>query len=307
MGSLIFIAACKLLVIWNLVPWPEIKPSPLHWELGDLATGPPEKSQTRLFWAAILQVWFWTSNRSITWGLGGNADSLAPSRCCCTRNPEGGPQLRSNTYLKDEGDSWKWGPAFLMLKYCCCCQVWLFATLQTAVQQASLSLSQSLPKFMPLASGMPSNHLVLKCENITSLKNQLKTLSSVSCVFLTPALPPNSQWLSLDPFLLQKRLPSIPLYFSCRIRSMCPPQPLPNVLAPFPLVPANNLIGHGIWGHKWQQGYYSKSLRENLKGLRNVTKMRDNHGGGEKRHLGRVLKQQARPALSKEGAAVTVF
>ena len=41
--------------------------------------------------------------------------------------------------------------------------VWLFATPWTAARQASLSLtiSQRLPKFMFIASVMPSNHLIL--------------------------------------------------------------------------------------------------------------------------------------------------
>ena len=44
-------------------------------------------------------------------------------------------------------------------------RVQLFATPQTAARQASLSLpvSQSLPKFMFIASEMPSSHLILWC------------------------------------------------------------------------------------------------------------------------------------------------
>ena len=43
--------------------------------------------------------------------------------------------------------------------------IWLFATPWTAVRQASLSLtiSQSLPKFMSIASVMPPSHLILWC------------------------------------------------------------------------------------------------------------------------------------------------
>ena len=43
--------------------------------------------------------------------------------------------------------------------------VWLFVTPQTAAHQASLSLtiSQSLPKFMSNESVMPSNHLIACC------------------------------------------------------------------------------------------------------------------------------------------------
>ena len=44
-------------------------------------------------------------------------------------------------------------------------RVWRFATPWTAVHQASLSLtiSPSMPKFMSIASAMPSNHLILWC------------------------------------------------------------------------------------------------------------------------------------------------
>ena len=43
--------------------------------------------------------------------------------------------------------------------------VWLFMTPWTAAHQASLSLtiSQSFPKFMSIASVMPSSHLILCC------------------------------------------------------------------------------------------------------------------------------------------------
>ena len=34
----------------DLVPWPGIKPGPLHWEHGVLATGPPEKFPHKLFY-----------------------------------------------------------------------------------------------------------------------------------------------------------------------------------------------------------------------------------------------------------------
>ena len=45
------------------------------------------------------------------------------------------------------------------------CHVQLFATPWTAAHQASLSLTNScsLPKFMSIASVMPSNHLILCC------------------------------------------------------------------------------------------------------------------------------------------------
>ena len=34
---------------WDLLPWREIEPGPLHWEHGVLATGPPEKSPYVIF------------------------------------------------------------------------------------------------------------------------------------------------------------------------------------------------------------------------------------------------------------------
>ena len=55
---------------------------------------------------------------------------------------------------------------FLEYLVCCCCllpsHVQLFATPRTAAHQASLSptISQSLPKFMCIASVMPFNHLI---------------------------------------------------------------------------------------------------------------------------------------------------
>ena len=36
-------------VMWDLVPWPGIKPGPLHWELGILAIGPTGKSPSSPF------------------------------------------------------------------------------------------------------------------------------------------------------------------------------------------------------------------------------------------------------------------
>ena len=49
MGSSVFIEACKIVGcgMWELVPCPGIEPSPLHWEHGILATGPPGKSSNR--------------------------------------------------------------------------------------------------------------------------------------------------------------------------------------------------------------------------------------------------------------------
>ena len=43
------VVACELLVVaWDLVPWLEIEPGPLHWECSVLATGPPGKSPQSL-------------------------------------------------------------------------------------------------------------------------------------------------------------------------------------------------------------------------------------------------------------------
>ena len=52
-----------------------------------------------------------------------------------------------------------------LLFSCSVSHVWLFATLWTAVHQASLSItnSQSLFKLMCIESVMPSNHLILCC------------------------------------------------------------------------------------------------------------------------------------------------
>ena len=49
--------------MWDLVPWPGIKPGPLHWELRVLAAGPPGKSQ---------------HNDFLTWELAGDINS----KCC---------------------------------------------------------------------------------------------------------------------------------------------------------------------------------------------------------------------------------
>ena len=35
--------------MWDLLPWRELKPGPLHWEHGVLATGPPENSPYVIF------------------------------------------------------------------------------------------------------------------------------------------------------------------------------------------------------------------------------------------------------------------
>ena len=51
MWSLSFIAACRIFScgLWNLVPWPRIKPGPPALELQSLSHGPPGKSQFLLF------------------------------------------------------------------------------------------------------------------------------------------------------------------------------------------------------------------------------------------------------------------
>ena len=57
--------------------------------------------------------------------------------------------------------------------------VWLFMTPWTAASQASLSLtlSQSLPKFMSIESVMPSNHLIL-CHPLLLLPSIFPSISS---------------------------------------------------------------------------------------------------------------------------------
>ena len=53
--------------IWNLVPWPGIKPGLLHWEYGVLATGPLGKSpKTSYFNQWILSVTVLEFNRKKT-------------------------------------------------------------------------------------------------------------------------------------------------------------------------------------------------------------------------------------------------
>ena len=52
----LLVAACGLLVaacVWDLVPWPGIKPGPLHWERRVLTTGPPGKSQR----SCVFELW----------------------------------------------------------------------------------------------------------------------------------------------------------------------------------------------------------------------------------------------------------
>ena len=62
----------------------------------------------------------------------------------------------------------------------------LFATPQTAARQASLSLtiSQSLPKFMSIASVMPSSHHILRCSLLLlpSIFPSIRVFSNKSAV-----------------------------------------------------------------------------------------------------------------------------
>ena len=66
-----------------------------------------------------------------------------------------------------EARKWHLFTNLVIVTCCCrCCSityVWLFVTPWTTAHQASLSLtiSQSLPKFMSIASVMPSSHLIL--------------------------------------------------------------------------------------------------------------------------------------------------
>lgn len=45
MHLFIVAARCLRYCMWSLVPRPRIELRPLHWEYGDLGTGPPGKSQ----------------------------------------------------------------------------------------------------------------------------------------------------------------------------------------------------------------------------------------------------------------------
>ena len=62
--------------------------------------------------------------------------------------------------------------------------IWLFATPWTAASQASLSLtiSQSLPKFMFIALVMPPSHLILWCPLLLSVFLSIRYFSSESAV-----------------------------------------------------------------------------------------------------------------------------
>ena len=66
--------------------------------------------------------------------------------------------------------------------------VWLFVTPWTAARQAALSLtiSQSLPKFMSIASLMPSSHLILWCPFLLlpSIFPSVRDLSNESSVHI---------------------------------------------------------------------------------------------------------------------------
>ena len=59
---------------------------------------------------------------------------------------------------------WTLKETLFLFSYLVMSSIWLFTTQWTAARQASLSLtiSQSLPKFMLIAWVMPSNHLILQ-------------------------------------------------------------------------------------------------------------------------------------------------
>ena len=61
---------------------------------------------------------------------------------------------------------------------CCCCSVWLFATLCTATHQAFLffPISWSLLRLMSIESMVPSNHLIL-CRTLILLPSVFPSIS----------------------------------------------------------------------------------------------------------------------------------
>ena len=74
---------------------------------------------------------------------------------------------------------------------CCCCKspshVWPFATPWTAAHQASLSITiaQSLPKFIFIASMMPASHLILWCPLLLpSIFTTIRDFSNESAVHI---------------------------------------------------------------------------------------------------------------------------
>ena len=84
---------------------------------------------------------------------------------------------------------WTWLSQVLYLGTSCWVQspshVWLFVTVWNAAHQASLSLiiSQSLPKFMSIASVMPSSHLILWCSLLLpSIFPSIRDFSTESAV-----------------------------------------------------------------------------------------------------------------------------
>ena len=87
--------------------------------------------------------------------------------------------------------------------YNCCCSVtshvWFFATQWTAAHQASLShtISWNLPKFMSIASAMPSSHLILWHSLLLSFSlNSVAQLCLTICDtqdFSTPGFPVHHQ------------------------------------------------------------------------------------------------------------------
>ena len=120
---------------------PGVKPRPLHWERGDLATGPPGSPVKGL-----------AAGSSISWG---------PLFLICKM---GMTRLTSSEASREDQQ----------VEFYCCygnwfssvqsrSHVWLFATPWIAACQASLSITNSWspPKPMSIASVMPSNHRIL--------------------------------------------------------------------------------------------------------------------------------------------------
>ena len=74
--------------------------------------------------------------------------------------------------------------------------VWPSETPWTAARQASLSLTiyQSLPRFMSIASVMPSSHLILWCSLLLLHKNLPKSKNFISCSLFIGSLE-SEHWL----------------------------------------------------------------------------------------------------------------
>ena len=79
---------------------------------------------------------------------------------------------------------------YIYIYSCCCCSVTkscrLFETPWTTAHQAflSLTISQSLPKFMDIELVMPSNHLILLSFSSAFNLPRIKVFSSESAVFI---------------------------------------------------------------------------------------------------------------------------